>query len=39
MNKIFCRKISSVGIVEDSGGYSGIIVAAHEIGINIDRYK
>ena len=26
------RKISSVAIVEDSGGYSGVLVAAHEIG-------
>ena len=25
------RKINSVGIVEDSGGYSGVIVAAHEV--------
>jgi len=26
------RKISSVAIVEDRGGYSGVIVAAHELG-------
>jgi ribosomal protein L30/L7E len=26
------RKISSVAIVEDKGGYSGVIVAAHELG-------
>ena len=26
------RKVNSVGIVEDCGGYSGVVVAAHEIG-------
>ena len=29
------KKISSVAIVEDRGGYSGVIVAAHEIGRRI----
>ena len=28
----YLKKISSVALVEDSGGYSGVIVAAHEIG-------
>lgn len=26
------EKVNSVAIIEDSGGFSGIIVAAHEIG-------
>lgn len=26
------EKVNSVAIIEDSGGYSGIIVAAHEVG-------
>jgi hypothetical protein len=26
------EKVNSVAIIEDTGGFSGIIVAAHEIG-------
>ena len=26
------EKVNSVAIVEDTGGFSGIIVAAHEVG-------
>ena len=26
------EKVNSVAIIEDSGGFSGIIVAAHEVG-------
>jgi hypothetical protein len=33
------RKISSVAIVEDRGGYSGVIVAAHELGKAADNHK
>ena len=28
----YLKKISSVALVEDSGGYSGVVLAAHEIG-------
>jgi len=28
----YLKKISSVALVEDSGGYSGVVVTAHEIG-------
>ena len=28
----FCEQVNSVAIVEDTGGFSGIIVAAHELG-------
>jgi hypothetical protein len=33
------RKISSVAIVEDRGGYSGVIVAAHELGKAAEHHK
>jgi hypothetical protein len=33
------RKISSVAIVEDRGGYSGVIVAAHELGKAAKNHK
>lgn len=26
------EKVNSVAIIEDTGGFSGIIVAAHEVG-------
>jgi hypothetical protein len=26
------QKLNKAGIVEDSGGFSGVIVAAHEVG-------
>ena len=32
VRNVYLKKISSVALVEDSGGYSGVIVAAHEIG-------
>ena len=32
VKNVYLKKISSVALVEDSGGYSGVIVAAHEIG-------
>jgi hypothetical protein len=33
------RKISSVAIVEDRGGYSGVIVAAHELGKAAEHHE
>ena len=32
VRNVYLKKISSVALVEDSGGYSGVIVTAHEIG-------
>ena len=32
VRNVYLKKISSVALVEDSGGYKGVIVAAHEIG-------
>ena len=32
MRNSYLGKISSVALVEDSGGYSGVVVTAHEIG-------
>ena len=32
VKNIYLKKISSVALVEDSGGYSGVVVTAHEIG-------
>ena len=32
IRNVYLKKISSVALVEDSGGYSGVLVTAHEIG-------
>ena len=32
VRNVYLKKISSVALVEDSGGYSGVVVTAHEIG-------
>ena len=32
VRNVYLKKISSVALVEDSGGYSGVVVAAHELG-------
>ena len=32
VRNVYLKKISSVALVEDSGGYSGVVVTAHELG-------
>ena len=32
VKNVYLKKVSSVALVEDTGGYSGVVVTAHEIG-------